>query len=76
LIHREEYGLEYILKELSKNPDVDVSALRLAYKQFLRVFGEQDETDYTMTGLLGRFLRPKPDFEKLLSSSKYCVAKI
>jgi hypothetical protein len=83
LIHNPDFGLEYVLEKLagkdyackgdiltSRASAIDKDSLRGAYKVFLSTYGEWDETAHKFTGLLGGYLKTKPDYTALIQAAK------
>ena len=76
LIHKTEFGIDYILSELKKSDqNIDEKLLKKAYETFIKTYGSYDEVDGEYDGLLGQFLKPKPDYAKLLADARKHVRK-
>jgi hypothetical protein len=83
LIHNPKFGLEYVLINLASNEYTNVGdkltskksaigkdSLEKAYNVFLSTYGEWDEHSFKFTGLLGIYLKTKPDYISLIQASK------
>ena len=52
---------------------IDVDSLQKAYVKFLKIYGDYCTIDKSFDGILGEFLREKPDYKKLLADARLNV---